>query len=166
MQRNAWNDIANWRTKQLDNYTKPQLHALTTNPRKKEMGSVGELLKVCSHFVLKCLHLARIGRLDISWSVNKLACAVTKWTRACDKRSARLFSYMQHTCEFRKIAMWETQHSNADCDCFWTLILLEILKDSKSTSGRILCFFRKSHVRANKLDVQETNISFTQFYGS
>ena len=32
-------------------------------------------------------------------------------------------------------------------------------EDSKSTSGGILCF-RKSHVRANKLDVQETDISF------
>ena len=37
MQRNAWNDVANWRTKQLDNYTKSQLQTLTpTNSRKKK----------------------------------------------------------------------------------------------------------------------------------
>ena len=47
--------------------------------------------------VLICLSLARIGRPDILWSVNKLARAVTKWTRACDKRPARLISYIHFT---------------------------------------------------------------------
>ena len=37
--------------------------------------------------------------------------------------------------------------------------------DSTSTSGDSV-HFRKSHFCANKLDVQETNLSFTQFYGS
>ena len=64
-----------------------------------ELGSKGESSKVCSQIVLKCLYLARIGRPDILWSVNKLARAVTKWTRACDKRLARLISYVHHTCE-------------------------------------------------------------------
>ena len=45
---------------------------------EEEMGSVGELSIACSQFVLKCLYLARIGRPDILWSVNKLARAVTK----------------------------------------------------------------------------------------
>ena len=57
--------------------------------KEEELGSVGELSQVCSQIVLKCLYLARIGRPDILWSVNKFARAVTKWTRACDKRSAR-----------------------------------------------------------------------------
>ena len=29
-----------------------------------------------------------------------LKCAVTKWTKACDKRLARLISYIHHTCEY------------------------------------------------------------------
>ena len=62
--------------------------------REEEIGSVGELSTVCSQIVLKCLYLARIGRPDILWSVNKLARAVTKWTKACDKRLARLVSYI------------------------------------------------------------------------
>ena len=65
-------------------------------------GSVGELSKVCSQIVLKCLYLARIGRPDILWSVNKLARAVTKLTRVCDKRLARLISYIHHTSEYRQ----------------------------------------------------------------
>ena len=53
---------------------------------KEENGSAGELSTVCSQIVLTCLNVARVGRLDILWSVNKFARAVTKWTKACDKR--------------------------------------------------------------------------------
>ena len=49
---------------------------------------------MCSQIVLKLLYLARIGRPDILWSVNKLARSITKWTKACDKRQSRLISYM------------------------------------------------------------------------
>ena len=52
--------------------------------KKEELESVGELSEVCSQIVLKCLYMARFGRLDILFSVNKLARAVTKWTQACD----------------------------------------------------------------------------------
>ena len=54
--------------------------------KEEEIGSVGELSKVCAQIVLKCLYLARIGRPDILWSVNEFARAITKWTRASDKR--------------------------------------------------------------------------------
>ena len=44
MPRNVWNDIASWRTKQLNNNTKSQLHALTTtNSRIKKW----DLLENC-----------------------------------------------------------------------------------------------------------------------
>ena len=70
--------------------------------KEEENESVGELSTVCSQIVLECLFLARIGRPDILWSVNKLARAVTKWTKACDKRLARLISYTHHTSEYRQ----------------------------------------------------------------
>ena len=54
------------------------------NFKEEELEPIGELSEVCSQIVLKCLYLARIGRPDILWSVNKLARAVTKWTKACD----------------------------------------------------------------------------------
>ena len=66
------------------------------------MESVGELSKVCSQIVLKCLYLARIGRPDILWSVNKRARSITNWTKACDKRPNRLISYIHHTCEYKQ----------------------------------------------------------------
>ena len=45
--------------------------------KEEESGSVGELSTVCSQIVPKCLYLARSGR-----PVNKLARAVTKWTKS------------------------------------------------------------------------------------
>ena len=78
---------------ELANTTTQQLHKVATpccddhQFKEEETGSVGELSTVCSQIVLKCLYLARIGRPDISWSVNKYARAVTIWTKACDKIS-------------------------------------------------------------------------------
>ena len=93
---------------ELANKTTEQLHTVAT-PRmddhqfkeEEEIGSVGELSKVCAQIVLKCLYLARTGRPGVLWSVNKLARAFTKWTKACDKRLCRLISYIHHTCEYR-----------------------------------------------------------------
>ena len=90
---------------ELANKTTQQLYKVSTpciddhHFKEEELKSVGELSTVCLQFVLKCMYLARIGRPDILWSLNKLARAVTKWTRVCDKRLNRLISYIHHTCE-------------------------------------------------------------------
>ena len=68
---------------ELANKTTPQLYKVSTpclddhHFKVEEMKSVGELSNTCSQIVLKCLYLARIGRPDILWTVNKLACAST-----------------------------------------------------------------------------------------
>ena len=93
---------------ELANKTTQQLYEVATpcmdDHQFKEEGikSVGEVSTVCSQIVPKCLYLARIGRPDILWSVNKLARAVTKWPEACDTRLARLISYVHHTCEYKQ----------------------------------------------------------------
>ena len=90
---------------ELANRTTQHLYKVSTpciddhHVKEEELKSVGELSQVCSQTVLKCLYLARIGRPDILWSVNKLARSITKWTKACDKRLNRLISYIHHTCE-------------------------------------------------------------------
>ena len=105
MQRNVWSDIVSLQKRRLNNSAKYLLHASMTTTSKKKMKSVGELSTTCSQIVLKCFHLARIGRLDILWSVNKLARSITKWTKACDKRLNRLISCIPHTSEYN-IVMW------------------------------------------------------------
>ena len=163
MRRNAWKDIATWRTKQLNIYTKSQHHALTpTTSKKKKMGSVGELSEVFSQIVLKCLYSARIGRPDILWSVNKLARAITKWTKACDERLARLISYIHHTCGFRQNCHVGNTAQLCRLGLFQDSDFAGDLEDWKSTSGGLLCSFGSRTFCANKLDVQETDISLTQ----
>ena len=57
----------------------------------------------CAHNLSeKSLYLPRVGRPDISWSVNKFARAVTKWIQPCDRRLARLISYIRHTNDYRQ----------------------------------------------------------------
>ena len=96
------------RCRELANKTIQQLHKVATpclddhHFKEEELETVGELSKVCSQIVLKCMYLARIGTPDILKSVNKLARAVTTWTRACDKRLAHLISYFHSTCDHRQ----------------------------------------------------------------
>ena len=153
MPRNVWNDIVSWQTGRLNNSTKYLLHAsMTTTSEKKKWKYVGELSQVCSQIVLKCLYLARIGRPDILWSVNKLARSITKWTKACDKRLNRLISYIHHTCEYKQYC--HVGHTAKQCrlGLFQDSDFAGDLEDSKSTSGGTLRFW-KSQICSNQLDV-------------
>ena len=93
-------ELANKKVVQLYKVSHPCLddHQL----KQEELESVGELSVVCSRIVLKWSYLTRIGRLDILWSVNKLARSVSKWTQACDKRLASLIFYTHHTNDSRQ----------------------------------------------------------------
>ena len=80
-------ELANKTTQQLYKVSTPCIDDHHFN--EEELKSVGELSHVCSQIVLKCLYVARIGRRDILWSVNKLARSIAKWSHACDKRLSR-----------------------------------------------------------------------------
>ena len=145
---------------ELANKTTQQLYKVCTpciddhHFKEEEMKSVGELSHVCSQIVLKCLYLARIGRPDILWSVNKLARSITKWTKACDKRLNRLISYIHHTCEYKQYChVGNTAKHSADWDCFKTLTSREILKIRNPLLEEHCAFFWKSYMCSNKLDV-------------
>ena len=137
---------------ELANKTTQQLYKVSTpciddhHFKEEETKSVGELSNTCSQIVLKCL--ARIGRPDILWSVNKLARSITKWTKACDKRLNRLISYIHHTSEYKQYCHVGKLLSNADWGLFQDSDFAGDLEDSKST----MCF-RKSYICSNKLDV-------------
>ena len=67
--------------KQLHSYTKLQLHALMIiSSKNNKWGLLDNCLKFAHTLFWNDLYLARVGRPDILWSVNKLARAVTKWT--------------------------------------------------------------------------------------
>ena len=100
---------------------------------------VGELSTVCSQIVLIWLFL--YGRPDILWSVNKLARAVTKWTKACVKRLNRLISHIHHTCEYRQYCHVGNTAQQCRLGLFQESDFARDLEDSKSTSGGVLCIF-------------------------
>ena len=89
----------------------------------------------------KCLYLARIGRPDILWSVNKLARSITKWTKACDKRLNRLISYIHHTSEYKQYCHVGNTAKQCRLGLFQDSDFAGNLEDSKSTSGGTLCVF-------------------------
>ena len=109
--------------------------------KEEENGSVGELSTVCSQIVLKCSYLALIGSPDFLWSVNKDARAVTKWTKACDKRLACLISYIHHTCEYRQYFFDGNTAQQCRLGLFQDSDFAGDFEDSKSTSVKILCIF-------------------------
>ena len=137
---------------ELANRTTQQLYKVSTpciddhHFKEEEMKSVGELSHVCSQIVLKCLYLARIGRPDIPWSVNKLARSITKWTKACDKRLNRLISYIHYTCEYKQYCYVGNAAEQCSWDCFQDSDFAGDLEDSKSTSVEHCAFLEVTHL--------------------
>ena len=132
---------------ELSNRTTKQLYKVSTpciddhHFKEEELKSVGELSKVCSQIVLKCLYLARIGRPDILWSVNKLARSITKWTKVCDKRLNRLISYIHHTCDYEQYCYVGNTAERCRLGLFQDSDFAGDLEETNSTSGGTLCFF-------------------------
>ena len=94
----------------------------------------------------------RIGRPDIVWSV--IARAATKWTRACDKCLARLFTQIS----VDNIAM----RVNTACrlGLFQDLDFVGDLEESKSTLGEISCIFgSRTFVHMSSMCKKQTSVS-------
>ena len=87
------------------------------------------------------LYLARTGRPDILWSVNKLARSITKWTTACDRRLSHLISYIHNTCEYKQYCHVGNTAKQCRLGLFQDSDFAGDLEDSKSTSGGTLCIF-------------------------
>ena len=154
---------------ELANRTTQQLCKLSTpciddhHFKEEELKSVGHLSKVCSQIVLKCLYLARIGRPDILWSVNKLARSITKWTNACDKRWSRLISHIHHTCEYRQHCHVGNTAKQCRLGLFQDSNFAGDLEDSKSTSGGKLCIFGShTFVPIGWMCKKQTSVSHSQ----
>ena len=133
--RKMWKDIANWQTKKGRAIVQSFKSLLRwPSHQEDELESAGELSQVCAQIVFKCLYLARTGRPDILWSVNKLSRSVNKSTQARDRRLARFISYIHHTRNYRQ----RCHVGNAAQHCRSSLCqdsdFVGVLEDSKSTS--------------------------------
>ena len=150
---------------ELANRTTQQLYKVCTpciddhHFKEEELKSVGELSKVCSQIVLECLYLARVGRPDIPWSVNKLARSITKWTKACEKRLNRLISYIDFTCEYKPYCYVGNTAKQCRLELFQDSDFAGELEDSKSTSCGTLCAFG-SHTFVPKVGCARNKLLF------
>ena len=123
---------------------------------------MGELLKGCSQIVLKCLYLARIGRDDILWSVNKLARSITKWTKACDKRLSRLISYIHHACDYKQYCHVGNTAKQCRLGLCQDSDFAGDLEDSKSISCGTLCIFgSRTFVPISWMCKKQTSVSYS-----
>ena len=144
---------------ELANRTTQQLHKVSTpciddhHFKEEELKFEGNLSKVCSQIGLKCLYLARIGRPDILWSVNKLARSITKWTKACDKRLNRLISDIHHACEYKQYCYVGNTAKQCRLGLFRDSDFAGDLEDSKMYFGSNIVRFEKPYVCSNQLDV-------------
>ena len=73
--------------------------------------------------------------------MNKLARAITKWTKACDKRLNRLISYIHRTCEYTQFCYVGNTAKQCRLGLFQDSDFAGDLEESKSTSGGTLCIF-------------------------
>ena len=96
--------------------------------------------------VLKCLYLARVGRLDILCSVNERARAITRWTRACDKRLNRLISYIHHTCEYKQYCYVGNTAKQCRLGLFQDSDFPGDLEGSKSDQEEFCAFSEAEHL--------------------
>ena len=119
--------------------------------KEDEDGSVGELSTVCSQIVVKCLYLARV------WE--------TRYFVVCEQACS--CGYEKDRSLWQTLSTFDLLHWQ---HCFVGHIRIVPRLWFCRRSGRLeinirwaLVHFGESHVRTSKLDVQETDISFTRF---
>ena len=131
----------------------------STQEERWEM--VGELSKVNSQVVPKCLYFGTHW-WAVLWSVNTLARAVTRWTRACDKRVTRLISYIHNTNDHRQYCHVGNTAQHCRRGLFQDSDFAGDLEHSKSTSGGILCIFgSRRFVPESWLCKKQTSVSLS-----
>ena len=119
---------------ELANKTTQQLSKISTlclddhHFKEEELKSVGELSKVCSQIVLKCLYMARIGRLD-SLLVNQQICPINHQVDENLWQMIISFDLLHSSHMWSQTTLVCGKHcKNEDWDCFKIPILQEILR--------------------------------------
>ena len=143
MLENALRDTASWLTTKWSSCTVFQVLAwVITNSKREELESDGELSPACSQNVVKCLYLARSGRPDILWSVDK--------RHELSQNGLRLVTDVWHDWFHTFIPHDYRQHCLVAQHCRLELFqdsdFAEDLEDSNSASGGVLSIFESPSV--------------------
>ena len=133
-----------------------QFHKVSTSRiddhhfKEKELKYLGELSKVCSQIILKCLYLAHVRRPDILWSVKKTCTIHHKMDQSLWQTPESIDLIHLNT---NSNVMWVTLQNNADWDCFKTPIWQEIWRIQNLHQVEYCAFFGCHAFCSNQLDV-------------
>ena len=85
--------------------------------------------------------------------------SLTKWATACDKRLARLISYIHHTCEFKQYCHVGNTAQQCRLGLFQDSDFAGDLEDSKSTGGLLCIFGSHTFVPIRWMCKKQTSVS-------
>ena len=131
-------------------------------------GGTGISWENCQKFVRKLFGNASICHdLDDVTSCGQwtsLQRSVTNWIRACDKRFARLISYLHHTNDCRQCCHVGNTAQHCRLGLFQDSVFAGDVEDSKSTSGGVLRIFgSRTFVTILKNRFQRESCAYLEF---
>ena len=139
MLKNASSDTVNWQTKMERSYK-------VSNPCFGWSSIQAGRTRICwrsvRSLVTNCLAMLVLGTNWTTWHPmvrQKPASIVTKWTKACDRRLARLISYIHHTNDLRQYFHVGNTAQHCRLCLFQDSELAGDFEDSTSTSVSLLC---------------------------
>ena len=140
-QRSVWREIANLQIKRLNNYTKSQRHAwMTINLKKKKMSQLENCLQFAHNVCWNvCIWLVLGDLISCGLWTNLLARSQNG--QSCDKRLARLISYIHHASAYLQYCYVGNTAQQCRLGLFQDSDFTGDLEDLKSTSSGVLCIF-------------------------
>ena len=104
----------------------------------------GAMKDHASKVLMKVLYGARMARMDLLRVVNQLACQVTKWDAACDRKLHRLMCYIKSTLHLRQIGWVGDDPSSVSLHLYADADFAGRTATRRSTSGFHLTMQGKS----------------------
>ena len=146
------NDIVNWQTRKWSNFTK--VPHLCLDDHQWQQGGTGISWRInCQKFVRKLF-----GNISIWHELDdvtpcglwtSLQRSVTNWIRACDKRLARLISYLHHTNDCRQCCHVGNAAQHCRLGLFQDSVFAGRRWGFKVNFRRCLAHFRKQNICYN-----------------
>ena len=131
-------DLSN---KKIANYSKFAPPVLMTINFKRGNWRQLENYPEYTRRLFQYVFLARSSRRDILWSVSNLARAITKWSKACDRRLVWLISYIHCASGYGQYCRAGNTVSQCKLRLLQDADFTDDLTDSKSTSRGVPSIF-------------------------
>ena len=99
----------------------------------------GQLQGIAAKVLMKILYAARMARTDLLRAVCHLACYITRWDSACDRRLHRLVAYIASTTDHKLVGWVGDEQSQLQPHLYADADFAGCVATQRSTSGAYLC---------------------------